>query len=578
MQGLAPKAGQLFLQFAACSRRQSQAPAVNRVTHDRNVLMGHVHPDLVSAPGFQLHPYQGMRTEAFLDPVVRQRLLAARHHSHALAINGVAADRRGDTAARGEHRLHHGQVFALYQARLQGVDQELVRRQVARNHHKAAGCLVQPVHDSRPGQAGQGGIVVQQRIQQGTGRVAGCRVHHQSGRLVDDQQVGICVDHLQRDILRATARLRLDRGIDAHGFTTVQALPHLRYALVQADLAGANPLLQAAAGKLLHQLRQGLVKTAAAHRVGDGQPESNGLRHIAVIFGLYFHGRGSGPHNPTDFDTKTKPMRFSSFFLALLLLLTSGCSLLPEQIDETKDWSASQLYSEAKDKLNEQNYEKAIDYFEKLEARYPFGRYAQQAQLEIAYAYYKYDEPDLAIAAADRFIKIYPRHENVDYAWYLKGLVNYTRGKNLVDKILPQDPSERDTFNMRTAYDDFDQVVQRFPASIYAADAAQRMIFLRNNMAEYEIHVADYYMRRKAYVAVANRGEYVVENFQRTPAVEPALVIMVRAYRALGMHDLEADTLRVLRLNYPDSPQIALLEDPRGYEKAQKDRSFWKFW
>jgi outer membrane protein assembly factor BamD len=271
-------------------------------------------------------------------------------------------------------------------------------------------------------------------------------------------------------------------------------------------------------------------------------------------------------------------MRLSSYLLVILLLLGGGCSLLPEQIDETKDWSASQLYSEAKERLNEKNYEKAIEYFEILEARYPFGRYAQQAQLEIAYAYYKYDEPDLAIAAADRFIKIYPRHENVDYAWYLKGLINYSRGKNLVDKLLPQDPSERDTFTMRAAYDDFDQLVQRFPASIYAADAAQRMIYLRNNLAEYEIHVAEYYMRRKAYVAAANRGEYVVENYQRTPAVEQALVIMVRAYRALGIHELEADSLRVLRLNYPDSPQIALLEDPRGYEKAQKRGAFWKFW
>jgi outer membrane protein assembly factor BamD len=540
--------------------------------------MRHVHPDLMGAPGFQLHPHQSVCTEAFLDTVVRQRLLAARHHGHALAIDRMPADGRIDTATRGKHRLHDGQVFPLYQAGLQGVDQGLVRNQVARHHHQTAGRLVQPVDYPRPGQVGQRGIIVQQRIQQRPDRIASGRVHHQAGRLVNDQQIGVRVDHLQRDILGAIARLRLDRGIDAHGLAAVEALANLRNALVQADLSGTYPLLQAAAGILLHQLSQGLVKTAAAHRVGDGQPESNGLSHIAVIFGLYFRCCRGGPYNPSNIDTKTKPMRLSSFFLVLLLLFTGGCSLLPEQIDETKDWSASQLYSEAKEKLNEKNYEKAIEYFEKLEARYPFGRYAQQAQLEIAYAYYKYDEPDLAIAAADRFIKIYPRHENVDYAWYLKGLINYTRGKNIIDKILPQEPSERDTFTMRAAYDDFDQLVQRFPASIYAADAAQRMIFLRNNLAEYEIHVADYYMRRKAYVATANRGVYVVENYQRTPAVEPALVIMARAYRALGMHNLETDTIRVLRINYPDSPQIALLEDPRGYERAQKGRSFWKFW
>jgi len=271
-------------------------------------------------------------------------------------------------------------------------------------------------------------------------------------------------------------------------------------------------------------------------------------------------------------------MRMSSFFLALLLLMTAGCSLLPEQIDKTKDWSANKLYTEAKQQLNDKNYEKAIDYFEKLEARYPFGRYAQQAQLEIAYAYYKFDEPDLAIAAADRFIKIYPRHENVDYAWYLKGLVNYSRGKTLINKLLPQEPSERDTNTMRTAYDDFDQLVKRFPTSIYAADAARRMVFLRDNMAEFEIHVADYYMRRKAYVAAANRCKYVIENYQRTPSVEDALVIMVRAYRALGIKDLETDALRVLRLNYPENPEIPRLEGNSGRDAAQNNDSFWKFW
>ena len=271
-------------------------------------------------------------------------------------------------------------------------------------------------------------------------------------------------------------------------------------------------------------------------------------------------------------------MRLSSFLLLALLLLTSGCSLLPEQVDETKDWSANQLYSEAKQKLAEKNYEKAIEYFELLEARYPFGRYAQQAQLEIAYAYYKYEEPDLAIAAADRFIKIYPRHANVDYAWYIKGLTNYNRGRTFVDKYLPQEPSERDTYTMRAAYDDFSQLVKSYPNSIYAKDAAQRMIFLRNNMAEYELHVADYYMRRKAFIAAANRGKYVIENYQRTPSVSAALVIMVRAYRALGVPELEADAMRVLRMNYPDSPEIALLEDPRGYELARKGSSIWKFW
>ena len=274
-------------------------------------------------------------------------------------------------------------------------------------------------------------------------------------------------------------------------------------------------------------------------------------------------------------------MRLSSFLLLTALLITSGCSILPEQVDETNDWSANQLYSKAKQELKQKNYEKAIEYLEILEARFPFGQYAQQAQLEIAYAYYKYEEPELAIAAADRFIKIYPRHPNVDYAWYIKGLTNYNRGKTVVDRLLPQVPSERDTFTMRQAYDDFSQLVQRYPNSSYAKDSAQRIIYLRNNMAEYEIHVADYYMRRSAFVAAANRGKYIVENYQRTPAVKDALVVMVRAYRKLDVGDMANSAMRVLQLNYPDSPEIAWLNDPRGYETAKRGDDFWdrmKFW
>ena len=269
-------------------------------------------------------------------------------------------------------------------------------------------------------------------------------------------------------------------------------------------------------------------------------------------------------------------MRLPSIFLISLLL--SACTMLPEQIDETKDWSANRLYSEAKTQLNSKNYEKAIEYFEILEARYPFGRYAQQAQLEIAYAYYKYEEPDLAIAAAERFIKVYPRHPNIDYAWYLKGLTNYNRGKSLVTRYFPQDPAERDTFNMQAAYAAFEQLMQRYPDSIYAKDSAQRMIHLRNNMAEHEIHVAKYYMRRNAYVAAANRGKNVIENYQGTPSVPDALIVTVRAYRKLGADDLAADALRVLQVNYPDNPMTARLAADASFTGDDQDSRFWKFW
>ena len=244
-------------------------------------------------------------------------------------------------------------------------------------------------------------------------------------------------------------------------------------------------------------------------------------------------------------------MRLATILLVLVSWL-GGCSLLPEQIDETKDWSAQKLYSEAKSNLDEADWEQAIDLFEKLEARYPFGRYAQQALLESAYAYYKFNEPESAIAAIDRFIKTYPRHPSLDYAYYLRGLVNFNRGDSIVAKLLPRDPAERDAGAARDAYFDFAEVVKRFPQSRYAKDAGQRMVFLRNNLAQYEMHVADYYMRRHAYVAASNRAKTVIESYQGTPAVPVALEILVQAYRKLGLDDLAADAERVLKLNYPD--------------------------
>jgi outer membrane protein assembly factor BamD len=246
--------------------------------------------------------------------------------------------------------------------------------------------------------------------------------------------------------------------------------------------------------------------------------------------------------------------------LVLLALAASGCGLLPGSEDPTKDWSASQLYSEARSSLARGDYEDAIKHYELLEARYPFGRYAQQAQVEVAYAYYKYDEPDSAIAAADRFIKMHPQHPHVDYAYYLKGLANFNRNMGFVERRLPQDPSRRDTGAQRQSFQDFAELVNRYPASKYAADARQRMVYLRNSLAQHELHVADYYMRRGAYVAAANRAKYVVEQYQRAPAVPEALVILANAYRALGIPDLADDAVRVLRHNFPDHPALASLQ------------------
>ena len=243
--------------------------------------------------------------------------------------------------------------------------------------------------------------------------------------------------------------------------------------------------------------------------------------------------------------------------LLLLSLLVGGCEMWGRKADPTKDWSARQIYSAAKLRLENGDYETAIDYYGKLESRYPFGPLAQQAQVETAYAYYKSDEPASAIAAADRFLKLNPRHSSADYAYYLKGLANFNRGRNLLDVVLPQDPSARDPGSASAAFRDFEELVRQFPDSRYAGDARQRMVYLKNTVAQHEIHVARYYMRRQAYVAAANRARYVVERFQGTPSMPEALAIMATAYKVLELEDLSVDALRVLELNYPDHPGIA---------------------
>jgi outer membrane protein assembly factor BamD len=242
--------------------------------------------------------------------------------------------------------------------------------------------------------------------------------------------------------------------------------------------------------------------------------------------------------------------------LLMAIVLAAGCASTSE--DELANLSANELYDRAKTALNSGDYETAINTFEKLEARFPFGKYAQQAQLEIAYAYYKFEEPDSAIAAADRFIRNNPGNPHLDYAYYLKGLTNYNRGASIIDRMAPREPSERDTRALRDAFNDFTQLLKKFPDSRYAADATQRLIYLHNQLAQYEIHVANYYIKRGAYVAAVNRAKYVLENYQRTPAAREALQVLIRAYSKMGMKDMALDAQRVLDLNRPppDQPTV----------------------
>ncbi len=239
--------------------------------------------------------------------------------------------------------------------------------------------------------------------------------------------------------------------------------------------------------------------------------------------------------------------------LVSILTLTSGCSLLPDQIDITQDWSAGRFYFEAHEAMLESDYEKAIDYFEKLQARFPYDKHALQAQIEVIYTYYKWNETESAIAAADRFIKQHPRHPNVDYVYYMRGLVNYNAGETMISRYLPTDPGMRDPKALREAFFYFSTLVKEFPESKYAEDARKRMVFTRNKLAEHELHVARFYLEREAWVAAVKRANYLIENFQKTPAVEEALQLLITAYEAMGMEQMAADSRRVYTQNYGDS-------------------------
>lgn len=245
---------------------------------------------------------------------------------------------------------------------------------------------------------------------------------------------------------------------------------------------------------------------------------------------------------------------------ALIMTLLWGCAAT----QDPNKWPAEKFFTEAKEALDNSDYQTAIKYFEDLEIYHPFSPYTQQAQLEVAYTYYKYGEPDSSIAATERYIKLYPRSKNVDYAYYLRGLVAFERGTSGIDLAFNLDTSNRQPRTSISAYSYFEELIRRFPNSQYADDAKQRMIDLRNKLAKYELHVARYYLRRGANLSAAKRAKYTLETYPQTPIIPDALALLTEAYIKLGVDDLANSSLQVLRLNYPDHAAIKKLTADLG--------------
>ncbi|HET9835090.1 MAG TPA: outer membrane protein assembly factor BamD [Rhodanobacteraceae bacterium] len=259
--------------------------------------------------------------------------------------------------------------------------------------------------------------------------------------------------------------------------------------------------------------------------------------------------------------------------LAPLLLALAACSFFhrgANKGNEADTLPVDQLYNLATKRLESGNYDNAEKLYQRLIARFPYGDYNEQAQIDLAYAYYKDDKPDEAYSAINRFIKTYPAQKHIDYAYYLRGLINFDRTGTMLERFSQRTASRRDQGYALQSFDDFSQLVQRFPTSRYTTDARQRMIWLRNGLAQFELNIAEYYLRRKAYVASADRAEYVIEHYQRSPQVADALAVLAKSYKLLGRPQLAGQTESVLKLNYPDHPY---LRNPKGWPKTP---SIWR--
>ncbi len=255
--------------------------------------------------------------------------------------------------------------------------------------------------------------------------------------------------------------------------------------------------------------------------------------------------------------------------LLAVLLALAGCSLLPDVAkDETANWSADRLYREAHSALVEGNYTRAVKLFESLEARYPYGRYAQQAILEGAFANWRANEQAAALADLNRFIRTYPNHPNIDYAFYLKGLVHFREDQGVFGYVYELELSERDPKEMRASFSAFKELTERFPQSQYYDDSILRMKYLNNALGMYEVHVARYYYNRGAYIAAINRAQLSIVNNPQTPSNEIALAVMLDSYNKLNLPQLADDSRRILQKTFPDSK----------YVNGIPDKPWWQIW
>lgn len=253
----------------------------------------------------------------------------------------------------------------------------------------------------------------------------------------------------------------------------------------------------------------------------------------------------------------------------LIALAAGGCGMFADKGDVQKEWGPQEFYNAARDELAGGNYGNAIKLFEQLESKFPFGRFAQQAQIEIAYAYYKDGDSAQCISSVERFVKQHPNHANVDYALYLKGLALFKEDLGPLARVISQDLADRDPKAARESFEMFKELVNRYPDSRYAEDSLARMDLLVDALARHQLHVARYYLKRRAWLSAANRAQDIVVRFPTSPLRREALEIMIESYDRMELPELRDDAKRVLAKNYPAAPMV---------QEGRNTTSWWKFW
>lgn len=577
VEGLPPEPIQYGAQLGIRPLRVPHPVSINRVPQERVIDVRHMHPDLVRPATLQLAADMTESAEATLEPVMGDGGTPVWHHRHFLALFRVAPNRFINAPTTGQLTHAHGLVLTPHAPFLKLLHQGGVGLQATSHDHDAAGVLVQPMHDARPRDPFQLRGMVEQRIDQRPGLMPCRGVDNQPRWLVHHDQVVIFMDDIEINGLRLPAHFRYWRGshfnlvIHQHPVAGPAFLP------IHRQFARPHPPLDAGTGMFRHQLRNSLIQPlvaefrryaeacfntlcAACHQMR--RPALCWFRIMIPTVTMAVKSHPSQPQYTGNRMTRrvpphnaqgTRPHTGGGVVACVLTaLLIAGCA----STGEDEKLPQEKYYEQARSSMNAGNFESAQNNLEALETYYPFGRYAEQAQLDLIYARYQNLDLQGARSAADRFLRLNPQSENADYALYMRGIASYYMDLGLAARYFPIEVDARDPGQQRQAFDDFSRLLNRYPESEYAADARQRMIAIRNRMAGKELAAAEYYIKREAYIAALNRARAVVENYSQTPAAEEALVIMAEMYARLGLDQERADTVRVLAQNFPQTQAL----------------------